>query len=113
VPERLTDQLPERSVADTTGHHDERLALIAALHRLGPRQRAVVVLRYWVGLTETEAAVTLGCSVGARSAQVAPRSCEGPHSLATTGHKVMFNSSPAKWRMTTTGPRMYCLPAWH
>ena len=64
VAERLTDQLPERGVADSTGHHDERLAIIAALQQLGPRQRAVVVLRYWVGLTETEAAVTLGCSVG-------------------------------------------------
>ena len=36
---------------------------------LGPRQRAVVVLRYWVGLTETEAAVTLGCSVGTVKSQ--------------------------------------------
>jgi RNA polymerase sigma-70 factor (sigma-E family) len=69
VAEQLTGQLPERSVADTTGHHDERLALIAALQRLGPRQRAVVVLRYWVGLTETEAALTLGCSVGTVKSQ--------------------------------------------
>jgi RNA polymerase sigma-70 factor (sigma-E family) len=69
VPERLTDQLPERGVADDTGRQDERLALIAALQRLGPRQRAVVVLRYWVGLTETEAAVTLGCSVGTVKSQ--------------------------------------------
>jgi RNA polymerase sigma-70 factor (sigma-E family) len=69
VPERLTDQLPERGIADATGRHDERLALIAALQRLGPRQRAVVVLRYWVGLTETEAALTLGCSVGTVKSQ--------------------------------------------
>ena len=69
VTERLTDQLPERGVSDATGSHDERLALIAALQRLGPRQRAVVVLRYWVGLTETEAAVTLGCSVGTVKSQ--------------------------------------------
>jgi RNA polymerase sigma-70 factor (sigma-E family) len=69
VPEQLTDQLPERGVADATGRHDERLALIAALQRLGPRQRAVVVLRYWVGLTETETAVTLGCSVGTVKSQ--------------------------------------------
>jgi RNA polymerase sigma-70 factor (sigma-E family) len=69
VPEHLTDQLPEHAVADTTGRHDERLALIAALQRLGPRQRAVVVLRYWVGLTETEAAAVLGCSVGTVKSQ--------------------------------------------
>jgi len=69
VTERLTNHLPERGAGDPTGSHDERLALIAALQRLGPRQRAVVVLRYWVGLTETEAAVTLGCSVGTVKSQ--------------------------------------------
>jgi RNA polymerase sigma-70 factor (sigma-E family) len=69
VPEHLTDRLPEQGVADATGTQDERLALIAALQRLGPRQRAVVVLRYWVGLTETETAVTLGCSVGTVKSQ--------------------------------------------
>ena len=66
-----------------TGRHDERLALIAALQRLGPRQRAVVVLRYWVGLTETEAAVTLGCSVGTVKSQTSrarPRSVPAPNS---------------------------------
>ena len=32
--------------------------------RLPYGQRAVVVLRYWIGMTETEVAATLGCSVG-------------------------------------------------
>jgi RNA polymerase sigma factor (sigma-70 family) len=31
---------------------------------LPPGQRAVVVLRYWMDMTETEVAATLGCSVG-------------------------------------------------
>jgi RNA polymerase sigma-70 factor (sigma-E family) len=69
VAERLTDSLPERSSADATRDYDERSALIAALQRLGPKQRAVVVLRYWLGLTESEAAIALNCSVGTVKSQ--------------------------------------------
>jgi RNA polymerase sigma factor (sigma-70 family) len=43
---------------------DVREALTQALAQLPPRQRAVLVLRYWEQLTEAEAAETLGCSVG-------------------------------------------------
>jgi RNA polymerase sigma-70 factor (sigma-E family) len=69
VAERLTGAPPESSSADTTRQYDERSALIAALQRLGPRQRAVVVLRYWLGLTEAEAAAELNCSVGTVKSQ--------------------------------------------
>src|SRR5271169_4889358 len=69
VAERLTDSLPESGTADATREYDERSALIAALQRLGPRQRAVVVLRYWLGLTEAEAAIALDCSVGTVKSQ--------------------------------------------
>ena len=55
--------------ADTTRQYDERSALVAALQRLGPRQRAVVVLRYWLGLTEVETAAELNCSVGTVKSQ--------------------------------------------
>jgi RNA polymerase sigma-70 factor (sigma-E family) len=41
-----------------------RHALVQALSRLPPRQRAVLVLRYWEQFTEAETAATLGCSVG-------------------------------------------------
>ena len=73
VAERLTDA-PESAradtaSADTTRQYDERSALMAALQRLGPRQRAVVVLRYWLGLTEAEAAAELNCSVGTVKSQ--------------------------------------------
>ena len=74
VAERLTDAPPESAgsyttSADTTRQYDERSVLIAALQRLGPRQRAVVVLRYWLGLTEAEAAAELNCSVGTVKSQ--------------------------------------------
>jgi RNA polymerase sigma-70 factor (sigma-E family) len=69
VAERLTDAPPESGNTDTTRQYDERSALIAALQRLGPRQRAVVVLRYWLGLTEAETAAELNCSVGTVKSQ--------------------------------------------
>jgi RNA polymerase sigma factor (sigma-70 family) len=43
---------------------DLRLALAAALGRLTPRQRAVVVLRYVEDLAESEVAAVLDVSVG-------------------------------------------------
>jgi RNA polymerase sigma-70 factor (sigma-E family) len=69
VAERLTGMLPESVTPDTTREYDERSALIAALQRLGPRQRAVVVLRYWLDLSEIEVATALGCSVGTVKSQ--------------------------------------------
>ena len=43
---------------------DLRLALLTALAALTPRQRAVLVLRYFEDLSEQQAADALGCSVG-------------------------------------------------
>jgi len=74
VPERLTDSPPESALVDmawtdTTREYDERSALIAALQRLGPRQRSVIVLRFWMDLTEQETAAALNCSVGTVKSQ--------------------------------------------
>src|ERR1700741_4114959 len=41
-----------------------RDALVRLLHQLPPRQRAVIVLRYWEQHTEAETAALLGCSEG-------------------------------------------------
>ncbi|MDE3129920.1 MAG: SigE family RNA polymerase sigma factor [Acidobacteriota bacterium] len=43
---------------------EARTDLIDALARLTPRQRAVLVLRYFNDLTETQTAEVLGCSPG-------------------------------------------------
>jgi RNA polymerase sigma-70 factor (sigma-E family) len=43
----------------------DRVDLCAALHRLPPRQRQVVVLRFVADMTEASVAKHLGCSVGA------------------------------------------------
>lgn len=43
---------------------DTRQALLSALRRLPPRQRAVIVLRYFADFSEAETAGMLGCSIG-------------------------------------------------
>ena len=56
----LSDASAERALQTV----DSRLELAGALACLAPRQRAVVVLRYWADLPEAEVAAVLGCSVG-------------------------------------------------
>ena len=60
-----TDDPPDgaRSV-DEAGRSVNRLALRAVLAELAPRQRAVIVLRYFEDATEAETAELLGISVG-------------------------------------------------
>jgi RNA polymerase sigma-70 factor (sigma-E family) len=43
---------------------EARMALIAALRKLGMRQRAVVFLRFWSDLSTEQTAEVLGCSPG-------------------------------------------------
>jgi RNA polymerase sigma-70 factor (sigma-E family) len=49
---------------DTATAHAERDALLAELSRLPRRQQAVLVLRYYEGLSDTEIADLLGCRPG-------------------------------------------------
>lgn len=63
--ERLTDHPPSPSYDDP--ERDD--VLLDALRTLPPRQRAVIALRYYEDLTETQTAATLGCSVGTVKSQ--------------------------------------------
>lgn len=58
---REPDDIVSRDPSDET---DLRLAMRTALLQLPPAQRAVLVLRYYEDLTETQAAAALGCSIG-------------------------------------------------
>ena len=49
---------------DDTEVIDLRDTLARLLSQLPPRQRAVIVLRYWEQRTEAETAALLGCSEG-------------------------------------------------
>jgi RNA polymerase sigma-70 factor (sigma-E family) len=70
--ELLTDEVPEwgggtgtaGGSPGTPGTSDERMALWPHVKQLPPQQRAVIVLRYFEGLSEMEIAETLGCSRG-------------------------------------------------
>jgi RNA polymerase sigma-70 factor (sigma-E family) len=64
-------ELPEVGVPDQSDTVTERVSLAALLDRLPRRQRAVVVLRYYEDLSESAAAVVLGCSVGTVRSQTA------------------------------------------
>ncbi len=71
---RVTEQpgdLPETPVDSPADLIGERAALLTALHQLPPRQRAVIVLRYWQDLTDAQIAATLGCSPGTVRSQLA------------------------------------------
>jgi RNA polymerase sigma-70 factor (sigma-E family) len=64
VPRPLPSQPSDGTGPDPVTTVDLRDALVRALRELPPRQRAVVVLRYWEQLTQAETAELLGCSEG-------------------------------------------------
>jgi RNA polymerase sigma factor (sigma-70 family) len=54
------ERVPDVALADHSGATDERLTVRVALQAVPVRQRAVLVLRYYVGMTAEEAADVLG-----------------------------------------------------
>jgi RNA polymerase sigma-70 factor (sigma-E family) len=67
--EYSTEQVPERASRDDVSDAVRRVVLEQALARLSPRQRAVIVLRFFEDLSEADAARALGCSVGTVKSQ--------------------------------------------
>ncbi|MED7949715.1 MULTISPECIES: SigE family RNA polymerase sigma factor [unclassified Streptomyces] len=66
VRQLLVPVLPDRASTAGGGHGgvEERSVLLQALAELPPRQRAVVVLRYWEDMSEGQVAEVLDCSPG-------------------------------------------------
>jgi RNA polymerase sigma-70 factor (sigma-E family) len=62
--------LPERP-SKASGNVEDRLLLFDALAKMPPRQRAVVVLRFWEDLDVAETAALLDCSQGTVKSQSA------------------------------------------
>jgi RNA polymerase sigma-70 factor (sigma-E family) len=67
--ETPSDVLPENPAPDALSAVDDRDVVWAALGRLAPRQRAVLVLRFYEDLTEAQTAEVLGCTVGTVKSQ--------------------------------------------
>ena len=62
--ERVTSGVPDQAAEDALSPRTERDAMWAYLRDLPVKQRAVLVLRYYEGLSESEIAETLGLSRG-------------------------------------------------
>jgi RNA polymerase sigma-70 factor (sigma-E family) len=64
--EHVSDTLPEPSVGsvDATARIDDRAQLVRAVARLAPRQRACVVLRFYLDASVADTAAALDCSEG-------------------------------------------------
>jgi len=71
---------------DATAEVDLRDALVRILLQLPPRQRAVLVLRYWEQLTEAETAAALGWPEGTVKSAAA-RGLRRLRELAETWHR--------------------------
>jgi RNA polymerase sigma-70 factor (sigma-E family) len=69
VPGQQEEYVELRGACDDEETVVRRMVLRDALSRLTPRQRAVLVLRYYEDRTEVEAAAVLGCSVNTVKSQ--------------------------------------------
>jgi RNA polymerase sigma-70 factor (sigma-E family) len=67
---RLTNLVAGEGRSPSTSHVEERDELWRALHRLPLRQRTAIVLRYYEGLPQAEAASILRCSTRALNSLV-------------------------------------------
>ena len=68
--ERPTDLVPETAVPDPGDAVTTHASIVDQLRTLPPRQRAAIVLRYYLDLSEAETADVMGCSVGAVKSHV-------------------------------------------
>ena len=87
---------PGPMVADPASEVARRDLLMRSLAALPPRQRAVLVLRYWESLPEKEVAEVLGCSVGTVKSQASRglarlRELAGPPVGAAVRHAEVRN----------------------
>jgi RNA polymerase sigma-70 factor (sigma-E family) len=64
LDEYPTDELPDRAVDDGSEQRADRAMLDCAMNSLSKRQRSVVHLRYYEGMSTAETAAALGMSLG-------------------------------------------------
>lgn len=69
--EEVTADVPESGAVDPTSQHADRDVVWRALQETPPRQRAVLVLRFYEDMTESEIAACLDITVGTVRSQTA------------------------------------------
>ena len=92
LPGGAGQDVDDRLAPDHAVGHAERDALLAELGKLPRRQRAVLVLRYYEGLPDSEIAEALGCAPGtvrgyASRALAALRVELAPHAVSEESSK--------------------------
>jgi RNA polymerase sigma-70 factor (sigma-E family) len=96
----LPGEVPDPA-ADPAATIGERSELLTALGALPPRQRAVVVLRYWEDLSDAQAAALLGCSASTVRSQAARALAK----LRASGALADTGADDAAPRRQAGGPR--------
>jgi RNA polymerase sigma-70 factor (sigma-E family) len=84
---------------------DLRDELVRLLHQLPPRQRAVIVLRYWEQHSEAETAALLGCSEGTVKSAAA-RGLRRLHELAASWQEPESGPAPRTKSRSGTGIKL-------
>lgn len=84
------DVNPDEPTPDHADRVSTQQALMPHLMSLSPRQRVVLVLRYFMDMTEAEVAQELGCSVGA----VKSHAARGRRALRESLHDDTLERSP-------------------
>ncbi|HET7245424.1 MAG TPA: sigma-70 family RNA polymerase sigma factor [Streptosporangiaceae bacterium] len=90
----------EHTRSDDVDVVDLRDTLVRLLQQLPPRQRAVVVLRYWEQRTEAETAELLGCTEGTVKSAAA-RGLRRLRELAGPGPEPEAASAPTRTELRT------------
>ena len=85
--EQSLDLAAELAARDRTGQVADRDVLVRALAALAPKQRAVLVMRYWDDVPDAEIAAALNCSAATVRSQA---------SRALARLRVLASDSPAR-----------------
>ncbi|MEV4141445.1 sigma-70 family RNA polymerase sigma factor [Dactylosporangium sp. NPDC049742] len=98
------DRVPDVAQADPSGAADERLTVRRALQAVPVRQRAVLVLRYYLGMTAEEAAEVLGIRAASVRSQTTRGLANLRAALAAGGMVLDEPSELGEWTNADAGP---------